>query len=470
MDIEKFFQKALTAQKDDNNELAITLYKQVLQEDEFHLPTLFNLATIYGEEHNYEEAIYYYERMLEQEPDFVRAYYNLAVCYLQIRNVEQAQHLLEQAVRLVPEYATAQHLLGSILFKKRDFFKASDHLQLTIKHDPESAEAFCHLGMLRLQQEDLESAQVYLEQAIKLQPAQAEAHYHMGLIHLKRGDEEQAEESFEGTIDRDENHFAALYNMSLIKKKQGYSKLADEFLRRAETLEPDNEHIKFLRATLDNDNNPEHAPKTFVTELFDRYARYYDEQMQQGLHYQVPEGLFKVFTNNTDSAHHSLNIVELGCGTGLTGQLFKLYAKHFTGIDLSEPMLAKAKEKHIYDELVHADVLSTVQDLDGKSVDLFIAADVLGYIGKLDELFAAMAQKLKHGGKILFSIEAHAGTEDYVLTEHTRFAHRPEYIQNLAEKLQLQIATQENATLREQDGEQVSGCYFLLHKYIARPG
>ncbi len=464
MNIEKFFTKALAQQKDSNDELAITLYKQILQEDAFHLPTLYNLASIYGEQHNYEEAIYYYERLLEQEPDFVRAYHNLAVCYLQIRNIEQAQHLLEQAIRLVPEYATAQHLLGSILFKKGEVFKASDHLELAIKYDPELAEAFCHLGMLRLQQEDLDSAIIYLLRAIELQPAQAEAHYHLGVIHLKQGEQEQAEKCFEGTIDRDENHFAALYNMSLLKKKQNFTKLADDYLQRAEKLQPDNGHVKFLRATLDKNNNPEHAPETFVTELFDRYARYYDKQMHEGLHYQVPENLFKLFSDALGPENQSLKIVELGCGTGLTGQLFKLYAKHFTGIDLSEPMLAKAKEKAIYDELVHQEVQLAAQDLEDASVDLFIAADVFGYIGKLDELFSVLAQKLAPGAALLFSIEAHAGEEDYILTEHTRFAHKPRYIHRLAQALNLNISAELDGILREQNKEQVAGKYFLLRK------
>jgi predicted TPR repeat methyltransferase len=252
--------------------------------------------------------------------------------------------------------------------------------------------------------------------------------------------------------------------MGLIKKKQHFNKLADNYLRRAEALQPDNEHVKFLRATLDEHSNPEHAPQSFVTELFDRYAYYYDEQMAEGLHYQVPDHLFEIFDKNIEAENHSLEIVELGCGTGLAGQLFKLYAKHFTGVDLSEPMLAKAKEKAIYDKLVHKDIMDALQDIEDNSVDLFIAADVLGYIGKLDELFVTLAQRLKTGGCFVFSIEAYLGQEDFILTEHTRFAHNADYIDRLAGELDLALVAQADEPLREQEDRQVPGKFYLLSK------
>ena len=42
------------------------------------------------------------------------------------------------------------------------------------------------------------------------------------------------------------------------------------------------------------------------------------------------------------------SIMDLGCGTGLFGMEIKQFCEHLEGIDLSEKMLHKAKEKNVY--------------------------------------------------------------------------------------------------------------------------
>ena len=47
-----------------------------------------------------------------------------------------------------------------------------------------------------------------------------------------------------------------------------------------------------------------------------------------------------------------LDVLDAGCGTGLCGPLLAPYARRLIGVDLSEGMLALAKEKHVYDALI----------------------------------------------------------------------------------------------------------------------
>ena len=47
-----------------------------------------------------------------------------------------------------------------------------------------------------------------------------------------------------------------------------------------------------------------------------------------------------------------LDVLDAGCGTGLCGPLVAPYARRLAGVDLSEGMLAHAKEKNVYDELI----------------------------------------------------------------------------------------------------------------------
>jgi len=447
LNIAKFFDKALDCQKNERPDLAITLYQEILTQDPHHLPTLYNLATLLGDRGNYAQAQMYYETLIELEPDYVRAYFNCAICHLQQKNVARAQALLEQAVVLVPDYAAAQHMLGLILFKQGLWSEAKQHLLFSLQTDQDQAEALNHLGMACLHLGELDEAEGYLTRAIKLMPYLAEAQYHLGVIHLKRGNFEVAQTHFQNAVDRNPNHFGAWYNLGLLNKQQGFFKIADACLAKAQALQPDSEYVAFLRAAVNHSVTPEHPPIGFVEDLFDRYANYYDAQMQEGVHYQVPEQLYRLFEEHVVAAPRSLTIIDLGCGTGLAGALFRPFAKNLRGIDLSTYMIAQAGQKNIYDDLQQSDIQQALLNFAPESIDVFIAADVLGYIGVLDQLFESIHAALRSGGYWIFSIES--GEQDYMLSDHIRFTYSSAYIHRLCQQMGFEVVCDEAVDLRK---------------------
>lgn len=462
MNIQAYFEKALECQKTEQVDLAITLYREILDKDPAHLPSLYNLAYLYGEQGNYAQALIYYDKLIALEPDFVRAYYNGAICELQLKNPARAQVLLEEALRLVPEYGAAQHMLGLILFKQGRWLEAKQHLRQALDHDSENAELLNHLGMACLHVGQLDEAQKYLSHSIAIMPYLAEAQYHLGVIHLKRGHYETAQQYFEGTVDRDSQHFGAWYNLGLLNKQKGFLKIADECLAKAQALQPDSQYVAFLRAAINQETTPEHPPEGFVKDLFDRYAGYYEAQMREGIDYQVPLQLHSLFVETVVTAPHSLVVVDLGCGTGLAGSLFRAEAKQLRGVDLSSYMLEKAEEKHLYDDLQLMEVHEALKLYEPNSVDLFIAADVLGYIGVLDELFELVTRALKPSGYWVFSIEL--GAQDLALSERIRFTHNPHYIHQLCEKFNLTVLSETETVLRKHEVDEIKGCLFLTQK------
>ena len=104
--------------------------------------------------------------------------------------------------------------------------------------------------------------------------------------------------------------------------------------------------------------------------------------------------------------NRSLAVLDLGCGTGRVGAWLRDYSHSLTGVDLSPPMLAVARRKGLYDKLYYEDIHDFLQrkalevqqqrnlsgGKDSSSVslgafDLIVAADVLPYIGEVDDLF-----------------------------------------------------------------------------------
>ena len=118
------------------------------------------------------------------------------------------------------------------------------------------------------------------------------------------------------------------------------------------------------------------------------------------LEYKTPELLFNlVYPHLTKD----MNILDLGCGTGLGAQLYQPFAKNLTGVDVSSKMLEKAAEKKIYSQLEIFDILQNWGF--PKKFDLIYSSDVFVYFGNLDPIIRSASSYLVNGGIIAFSVE-----------------------------------------------------------------
>ena len=82
----------------------------------------------------------------------------------------------------------------------------------------------------------------------------------------------------------------------------------------------------------------------------------------------------------------TLDILDLGCGTGGAGAWLKDYARSLVGVDLSDNMVELARKKMLYQEL-HVQPLNAYLQTCTKTFDLVVAADVFSYVGQLEETF-----------------------------------------------------------------------------------
>ena len=130
--------------------------------------------------------------------------------------------------------------------------------------------------------------------------------------------------------------------------------------------------------------------------------------------------------------------------------VYKTPSAELIGVDISEKMLQRAKEKGIYQELIKSDILTYLQNKP--QADLFIAADVFNYIGELLPIFKAIFPQ-----KLAFSTENLQLEEDYALQPNGRFAHTPQYIKECLEKAGYKDIKSQETTLRTENGQTVQG-------------
>ena len=160
-----------------------------------------------------------------------------------------------------------------------------------------------------------------------------------------------------------------------------------------------------------------------------------------------------------------MDIVDLGCGTGLSGAPFKPLARHFTGVDFSTRMLMRARRRKIYDRLVEADIVDALCDLP-PPYDLILASDVLIYMAALDDLFAEITRILRPHGCFAFTVEEppQGDASDYVLQKTRRYAHSEAYIRRLAEQSKMEVVLMEPFTMRREGKEGLEALAFVLMK------
>ena len=220
------------------------------------------------------------------------------------------------------------------------------------------------------------------------------------------------------------------------------------------SLAVESRHTLFARLGL----RPPKAPATYIRALFNEYADHFDEHLMVGLAYAAPNLVHGIVTAHRSGGASVL--VDLGCGTGICGPLFRPMADTLIGVDLAPGMLDRAEARRSYDELVEADLVQYMSERNG-DVDLCIAADVLVYIGDLAPAFTAVAGALAEGGHFAFTLES-TTERDWVLRRSGRYAHSRDYVRALAEENGLAVEAVETGSLRTSADEPVAGDVWLL--------
>ncbi len=365
-----------------------------------------------------EEAESLYRRALKLRPDHPDAENLLAVCALQRQDAAAALAHSARALAAAPEHPLFLSNHGAALALAGRLAEAVEVLTRTLAANPTDVTSLRNLGQALTAGGQSEAALGPLREAARLAPQAAEVW--LALAHAAR--------------------------------EAGAAEEAREAAGRVKG--PLAEHARFLLAGLGAAPLPDRAPAAYVRELFDAFAPRFDAELEGALGYRTPAELVALLAPGPRA-----RVLDLGCGTGLSGLALRPFAARLEGLDLSPRMLEAARLRGVYDALHEADLLAFLPKRAG-AFDLIAAADVLNYLGDLAPALAALRGALKPGGEALFSLEA--GEAEVALGEGLRFRHSPAHVARLAEAAGFAVVRQEAATLRREKGAEVAGALFLL--------
>ncbi|WP_430912578.1 class I SAM-dependent DNA methyltransferase [Methylobacterium sp. sgz302541] len=202
----------------------------------------------------------------------------------------------------------------------------------------------------------------------------------------------------------------------------------------------------------------------YVRALFDGYAERFDRHLVDGLGYRGPQLLREALDAVAGAGARFGTALDLGCGTGLVGEVLAGRADRLVGIDLSPAMLAKARAKGLYQRLVAGDLLRALAQEPEGGADLVLAADVFIYVGDLGAPLAAIARALAGGGLAAFTLQTHDGEEPVRLGADARFSQSEAHLREAAGEAGLGVVSLSEAAIRRDRDRDVPGLVAVLAK------
>jgi predicted TPR repeat methyltransferase len=374
-----------------------------------------------------EEAIASYRRALQYRPQFFEALANLGNLYETHGRFDEAAEIYRRALALRPDEALVLNGLGLCEMSGGKFAEALPRLEraVALRGDFDSAMnnlATC-LGKLGRNAEAVQ----WLQRAVELRPAFTEAWINLGeQLYIARRDAE-----------------------------------AVAALDRALALDPGNEGVRYLRDAMAG-VRVDRAPDAFVAGFFDRFANDFDRRLTQDLGYRTPQVAAEHLAPWL-ATRRDLRVLDLGCGTGLSGAIVREHARELVGVDLSEGMLEQARRRGIYDSLERSEIAAFLARRPPGSVDLAIALDVFVYVGNIEPVVTGCAGVLAPGGRFVFSVERlDVAGGDFALARTGRYAHARAYVERLAAAAGLAMESVLPTVIRTENGAPVQGDLYTL--------
>lgn len=458
---------------------AIASYRAALALRPQDPDTLLNLGNMLAVNGEPAAAADSYRMVLRHVPQHLEAHINLGQVLSALGDVSGARAAYQAAVLLDAGSVEAHLGLGALCQEEGDFRAAYGHYQTALKTNPGRADIWNNLGTWHQEHGERSAAADCYRRALTIDPQDAEAYNNLGTLLADEDRADEAEACYRAALAIRPEFAEAHKNRGAVLQTLGRRDEALASFREAVRLRPDFVEAAYKLAALSGERSPASAPAEYVAALFDGYAGDYDQHLTSTLQYRVPQALCALLvewvpksdgtttpasvpegTASRSALPPSLavggwDVLDLGCGTGLSGAALRGLAHRLTGIDLSARMLARARERGLYDRLVEGDI---VQVLAGQNerYDLVVAADVFVYIGDLEAVVASVARFLRSGGWLTFSVESLPEGE-YQLQPTGRYAHAPAYLEALARRHGFEHVAVQEVTLRVEQGRPVAG-------------
>jgi predicted TPR repeat methyltransferase len=478
-----------------------------------------------------DEAVPLLARAVELRPSDAAYWHNLGQAYLASGRLNEAVEALTKATDLVPGRGETLLMLGLARMARRtpgDEVAAVVALRQATAAGMDSADVHHQLGIALLAAGMYDAAIASFLDSLERKHDHASALYHVAIAYKAKDDAPAVRKALNKALEIDPNYAKAWHALATLDAQAGNNDIAVALFRKAIKAQPDfpaayhglgralqqagrqrealgafsqavkSSHMNAIRkppvklplsialAELEKKLTEEHAleahhalaalvdvfpptkiPADKVAKLFDKYADKFDQHLRGQLEYCVPELIVDAVAA-VRPGDELMDVLDLGCGTGLCGPLLRPMAQRLCGVDLSPAMIEKARAREVYDELEVGDLVEVLRKVGTGSFDLLVAADVLIYLGDLAPVFEGASVALRPSGLFAFTLEAGGGDRYHLQRKTLRFTHSETYVRRMAGLFGFAVESLEPTVLRMEAGHPVPGYLIVLRTLEAQ--
>jgi predicted TPR repeat methyltransferase len=318
------------------------------------------------------------------------------------------------------------------------------------------------LGIEACLRGDLAAARIRFEQAARRRPKSAATLCNLAGVLGSLGEFARAAEIYERVLELRPDLEEAYAGLAWVLPMAGADGRMAEMVHRWLQVAPADPVARHLGASLGLRTASPRCEAEYIEHFFDGFAASYDEVLD-ALGYRAPDQIGALLCQSHGAPDGRLDIIDAGCGTGLCGLRLRPHARTLVGLDLSHEMLARARHREVYDELIHTDL---VDGLTRRrcTADVVVAADVLVYFGDLREPFEAARRALRPGGWILASVERFGDDDGARLASTGRYEHGEAFVRAALVEAGLVPEHAASMHLRSNRGRPVPGLIFSARK------
>lgn len=442
--------------------------RQALEFNPDHSQVLFSLGNVLIRQEKFELAVDPMQRLLSTNPAHRPAKLSLINAFTHMKRFAEAENLCAELAEAEPGATEPMLRLGHIRMMQNRSAEAIVLFDKVLAQAPGSVAALMNKGLALKAAGDFDAALDQFRQVTSLKPDLDTAWFAMGMSWLAKGDTAQAAPCLAQAFEINPRHPSAGDQLANVYRHMRRMDEAAEVYTKMLAAYPDNVRARFYldayRAR-DTAAQPRRIPAEFVKVSYSGkdVGRNFDASLRETLEYRAPAVLNVAVREAFGPRKRGLDIMEIGCGTGLCGSQLADIANTLIGTDLSADMLAVAEEKNAYDKLYVADLIDVLSD-NRAAFDLIVAMDVLCYFGNLTDIFRKCHNTLRDEGIFAFSVEKPDTGRPWDLHPYGHFVHSLAHLRTAAYETGFEKIFVKELPLRRELNEERIGYVCLFRR------
>ena len=377
-------------------------------------------------------------------------------------NINGAFEALRRSVAMAPDWGPGLLELALLLARQNQFKEAVETAEKVAALEPRNLQVLAGVVDIAHRAGHTEMAVQHLRRGLELVPGDTMLRRLLARDLSEQGKHEESLALWTALVAENPTDPQALVGrvQACIASNKPTDALADTQALLA--LAPQDAVYQYY-GQLARGETPAQQPAELTRPLFDSLAELYDMHMVRGLKYQLPKQIAeKIIARYPDK---KLNVLDLGCGTGLLGVCLGRLDGFLIGVDFSHKMIEQAVRHNVYDRFHTVNLHDALRSTPDALYQVITALDVFIYAGDVTQAVRDAFRILTPGGQLMFSCETASETgPDMVLLPAGRYAHKRSHVEALCKAAGFDPIEVEDSVLRYENKAPVHGFVVVAHK------